>query len=90
MNMQLFQFHRPKPVPQATVFAWRPVETLSKAERAAEHKRQYEREYYARRTMQAKAERINKHNLVITHRTEADVDKIGALTGRGTPNGRDL
>lgn len=42
-----------------------------------------------RAALLAKATRINKHNLVITHRTEADVDKIGALTGRGTPNGID-
>lgn len=43
-----------------------------------------------RAKLQAAATRVNKHNLIITHRTEADVDKIGKLTGNGTPNGRDL
>lgn len=43
-----------------------------------------------RAALLAKATRVNKHNLIINHRSQADVDKIGALTGRGTPNGRDL
>jgi len=42
-----------------------------------------------RSALLAKATRVNKHNLIINHRSQADVDKIGALTGRGTPNGRD-
>lgn len=43
-----------------------------------------------RAALLAKATRVNKNNLIINHRSQADVDKIGALTGRGTPLGRDL
>ena len=42
-----------------------------------------------RNALKAAATRINKHNLLITHQTEAASDKLGALTGRSTPNCRD-